>query len=148
MDNTATGRHLLVTGFFHPDFREKANDEVYLSTLLNRLIKEVKMEILKPAQMVTVDLSPEDASSPKDCGGVTGFTVGHAILSTSHVSIHTWPLHDRLSFDLYSCKDFDPHKVVSVLQDQLGLTGGVIHDVDRTPHPELKNELRYIKVKS
>lgn len=142
MDNTATGRHLIVTGFVHREFREKINDEKYLTDVLHHLIGVVDMQILLPAQMVKVDLKPEDASTPRDCGGVTGF----AVLSTSHVSIHTWPLHDRFSFDIYSCQDFDPHKVVAVLQDRLGLSGGVIHDVTRTPRPEMKNEIQYVRV--
>ena len=39
-----------------------------------------------------------------DEGGVTGICV----LSTSHCSIHTWPLRPFFVMDVYSCRDFDP----------------------------------------
>lgn len=39
--------------------------------------------------------------------GVTGF----AIVSESHISIHTWPEYNYLAVDIFSCKDI---KVTSV----------------------------------
>lgn len=48
-----------------------------------------------------------------DEGGVTGF----AILSTSHLAIHTWPEEGGATFDLYSCRDFPVHKVTELLQE-------------------------------
>lgn len=33
--------------------------------------------------------------------GVTGFL----LLSTSHISVHTWPEHNYVAFDIFSCGD-------------------------------------------
>jgi len=44
---------------------------------------------------------------PRICGDIT--------LSTSHVSIHTWPLQGRAVVDVYSCRNFNPIIVLDVL---------------------------------
>ncbi len=40
----------------------------------------------------------------EDEGGITGCL----ILSTSHITIHTWPLRRHTQLSVYSCRDFDP----------------------------------------
>lgn len=137
MDDRALGRHLIVTGFVSESGCDRLNDSDSLAHLLHEIIDAVDMEVLSPAHMIRVDLDPEKANSPDDCGGVTGT----AILSTSHVSIHTWPLHGRFSFDIYSCKDFDAKAVVKLLEDRLGMSGGEVVDLVRTPNPDLRTKL-------
>ena len=44
--------------------------------------------------------------------GVTGVV----IITTSHLSIHTWPERHYLSFDCYSCNDFDHQFVMAEIQ--------------------------------
>jgi S-adenosylmethionine decarboxylase len=50
--------------------------------------------------------------------GVTGVVLvaGLVIITTSHLSIHTWPNRHYLSFDCYSCNDFDDKFVVAEIQ--------------------------------
>ncbi len=43
--------------------------------------------------------------------GITGFI----LLSTSHISIHTWPEHNYVAFDVFSCGD--PKDTLLVLED-------------------------------
>ena len=52
----------------------------------------------------------------EDEGGVTGVCV----LSTSHCSIHTWPLRQFFVMDVYSCCDFEPALVEQHLVKTLG----------------------------
>ena len=139
MDNHARGRHLIVTGFSHPSFSTALNDQDLLAKMLHKVIDLVDMKVLVPAQMIRVDLDPSRAESPDDCGGVTGT----AVLSTSHVSIHTWPLHNRFSFDIYSCKDFDVEGVVNLLHDRIGMCGGEVISLERTPNTDLGKRIRW-----
>ena len=44
-----------------------------------------------------------------------GYTVLTAI-DTSHISIHTWNTGE-FQFDLYSCKTFNPEKIIKILTD-------------------------------
>jgi len=85
-----------------------------------------------------VPLSPSRVETDEDDGGVTG-TV---ILTTSHGSIHTWPLQGQFAFDLFSCRDFDVDVVVAFLKERLGMTGGEIINFKREHSAFLKNELR------
>jgi S-adenosylmethionine decarboxylase len=52
----------------------------------------------------------------EDEGGVTGVCV----LSTSHCTIHTWPLRPFFVMDVYSCRDFEPAVVEQHLAKRLG----------------------------
>lgn len=45
--------------------------------------------------------------------GITGV----AILSESHISIHTWPEIQYVALDVFMCGTCDPHKAVAVLKD-------------------------------
>jgi S-adenosylmethionine decarboxylase len=46
-------------------------------------------------------------------GGVAGV----AVLSESHISIHSWPEANYAAFDVFMCGDTDPHKVIDVLRE-------------------------------
>lgn len=46
-------------------------------------------------------------------GGVTGV----AILSESHISVHSWPERGYAAFDIFVCGAADPYKAIPVLQD-------------------------------
>jgi len=144
MDDFTAGRHLIFTGYASPDATDNLNDPDYLADVLHDAIASVGMTILVPAKMVHVPLDPNKAEGGLDCGGVTGT----AILSTSHVSIHTWPLHRRVAFDLYSCHDFDTTKVLELLVARLNLTGGEVVNLTRSPQPELRGSFKYLNLGS
>ena len=45
-------------------------------------------------------------------GGVSGV----AVLSESHISVHTWPEADYAAFDVFMCGEAKPHLVIDVLE--------------------------------
>jgi len=45
-------------------------------------------------------------------GGVSGV----AVLSESHISVHTWPERDYAAFDVFMCGDAQPENAVPVLK--------------------------------
>jgi S-adenosylmethionine decarboxylase len=49
-------------------------------------------------------------------GGVSGV----AVLSESHISIHTWPERKYAALDVFMCGDAQPHKSIAVLQRAFG----------------------------
>jgi hypothetical protein len=61
----------------------------------------------------------------EDEGGVTGVCV----LSTSHCSIHTWPLRPFFVMDVYSCRDFEPALIEQHVARTLGAYDVQITDV-------------------
>lgn len=47
-----------------------------------------------------------------DEGGITGI----AVISTSHIAIHTWPEESAARFDVDSCRTFDSKDVVDTIK--------------------------------
>jgi len=45
-------------------------------------------------------------------GGVTGV----AVLSESHISIHSWPEYQYAAVDIFMCGQADPYKTIPVLE--------------------------------
>ena len=141
MNDSTRGRALLVVGYSDLLHADTLNDKDTLHALLHEIIDAVGMTVLADGEMVGVEVDPEKADSCHDCGGITGVKVthsGYSVLSTSHIAIHTWPLHQRFLFDLASCHDFEPDVVEKLLVEKLGMTGGRIVDVDITPDPGLR----------
>lgn len=93
--------HMVGTAFIRRPPMSASEGEAWLRALVGK----VKMEILFDAQaLYCEDLGNE---------GVTGI-VG---LKTSHGSFHCWHAVERpfMTFDLYSCKDFEPRTVLDHL---------------------------------
>ncbi|MFP4106067.1 MAG: adenosylmethionine decarboxylase [Phycisphaerae bacterium] len=73
-------------------------------------IKEIMTEAVDAcgATLLSIDLH---VFSPG--GGVSGV----AVLSESHISIHTWPEFAYAAMDIFVCGTLDPHKTVPVLRE-------------------------------
>jgi S-adenosylmethionine decarboxylase len=46
-------------------------------------------------------------------GGISGV----AVLSESHISVHTWPERDYAAFDVFMCGETEPEKCIDILQE-------------------------------
>ena len=108
-----TGFQLIVDGFSSPEILRNART-------LNRLLIDIpiltKMSVLdRKIYMVPEDETALKQTDFKDSGGLTGF----AVLTTSHISIHTFPLTSEFRFDVYSCKPFDYDKVKEMVVNTL-----------------------------
>lgn len=108
-DLNRTGRHLVVDGRADPDL---LRDRDHLERVLRTLAAVAEMEVVDLRLYVVPEELEKVGKVPfQDSGGVTGY----AVLTTSHISIHTFPLLGEYRFDLYSCKDFDPERVEETL---------------------------------
>ncbi|HEY8074433.1 MAG TPA: S-adenosylmethionine decarboxylase [Labilithrix sp.] len=96
-------------------------------TMLVDLIDILGMRILDKAHMYEVETEIEKLGKEpfEDEGGVTGVCV----LSTSHCSIHTWPLRPFFVMDVYSCRDFDTAQVERFVTERLGAYDLQVTDV-------------------
>ena len=50
------------------------------------------------------------------CFSENGGISGVAVLSESHISIHTWPERDYAAIDIFMCGDAKPHKAIPILR--------------------------------
>jgi S-adenosylmethionine decarboxylase len=57
-------------------------------------------------------------------GGVSGV----AVLSESHISIHSWPEADYAALDVFMCGDAKPHLAIPVLKEAFGAQDVVVKE--------------------
>ncbi len=118
------GRHIKVLG---RGSASRLGDVNAVRTMLVDLIDVLGMRLLDRAHMYEVETEIEKLGKEpfEDEGGVTGVCV----LSTSHCSIHTWPLRPFFVMDVYSCRDFDSAAVERFLTERLGAYDLQVTDV-------------------
>ena len=75
------------------------------------LFLEELIKLLKMKKMETINPNPNVGYQSGKNGGVTGV----AIITTSHLVIHTWDRTKDFQLDVYSCKNYDINKVLNFL---------------------------------
>jgi len=100
-----------------------------LEYAFKKLAEALEMQIIMGPDFLEVELDPTKLQSDvfQDEGGITGMCV----ISTSHMSIHCWPIRKCFSMDVFSCKDFDGNKVKEIIWELLGVEEGNIVAVKR-----------------
>lgn len=118
------GRHIKVLGRGSANLLGAAKT---VESMLVDLIDVLGMRLLDKAHMyeVETEIAKLGVEPFEDEGGVTGVCV----LSTSHCSIHTWPLRPFFVMDVYSCRDFEPAAVETFLKERLGAYDLQVTDV-------------------
>lgn len=117
MQDTFAGWHLAYDAIVHPDHAEKLGDVAFLERAILDLVELLEMEVLVPPTFKEVALAPTKVGEPGDDGGVTGTCV----ITTSHVSVHTWPLRQRFCLDVFSCREFGEREVRDFLWERFNV---------------------------
>jgi len=52
-------------------------------------------------------------------------------ITTSHISLHGWPLRGAFMMDIFSCKDFDAEAALALVKEGLGVVNWNVTRVDR-----------------
>jgi S-adenosylmethionine/arginine decarboxylase-like enzyme len=118
------GRHLKVLGRGQSSLLGSADR---VESMLRELVELLGMRLLGAPHLyeVETEIAKLGVEPFEDEGGVTGVCV----LSTSHCSIHTWPLRPFFVMDVYSCRDFEPALVAQHLAKRLGAYDIQVTDV-------------------
>jgi len=111
------GRHIKVVGRGRADL---LGDPAVLYRAIYHIIKAIKMESLLGPYVAEVELDIRKMGREplEDEGGVSGV----AIISTSHVAMHCWPLREfdpereMFVLDIFSCRDFEHKPVIDTLE--------------------------------
>jgi S-adenosylmethionine decarboxylase len=125
MKNDA-GLHLIFDGYVK-DASVFSSEK--LTGLFERLAEALEMQIILGPEFLEVELDPTKLTSDvfQDEGGITGMCV----ISTSHMSIHCWPLRKCFSMDVFSCKNFDADAAKFIISRELGIDDVKVLTVDR-----------------
>ena len=94
-------KHLIVKGQMKVELTAA---DVY--NLLNEMVDTLDMELMKG-----VPSNPNVGYEGGENPGVTGC----ALITTSHIVLHTWNEDMCFQFDAYSCKMFNPNEVMELL---------------------------------
>ena len=100
-----------------------------LKNAFEKLAEALEMKIIMGPDFLEVELDPSKLQSDvfQDEGGITGMCV----ISTSHMSIHCWPIRKCFSMDVFSCKDFDADVAKNIIWELLGVEEGNVIAVNR-----------------
>ena len=107
-------KHIKVLGKTPSD---TISDESLLKYMVEDIIETIGMRPLNLPLCVNVPLAIQKLGKEpfEDEGGISVIRM----LSTSHIAIHTWPLRNEFHLDIYSCREFNPEKVMMVLQNYM-----------------------------
>lgn len=121
--------HITVNAKVDPNFKALPKDDA--RRFVDRLLKTIGMKALGPLNWADA----EDLDFPGQ-----SFV---QMITTSHCSLHFFNHRDgcnEIYFDLYSCKPFDPEKVVSLLDEKFGLQEwhGILYTRATGSKPEVR----------
>jgi len=89
---------------------KKLKDAKFILKFLDEFPEKIDMKKISPPHIIDYPGTP----GTFDKGGVSAFV----LISTSHVSLHTFPHNGGyVSFDIFSCKNFDIDKTVGIIID-------------------------------
>ena len=125
MKNDA-GLHLIFDGYVKDS---KVFSTEKLTEVFERLAKTLDMKIIMGPSFLTVELDADKLKSDtfQDEGGITGMCV----ISTSHMSIHCWPLRKCFSMDVFSCKQFSAGAAKRLVGEMLSIETVTVRTVER-----------------
>jgi len=122
----SAGLHVILDGYVSDSGVFNSDS---LKNIFKKLAEALEMKIIMGPDFLEVELDPTKLQSDvfQDEGGITGMCV----ISTSHMSIHCWPIRKCFSIDVFSCKDFDSVKAVKIIKDLLGVEAYNLNVVER-----------------
>ncbi|MFH1130873.1 MAG: S-adenosylmethionine decarboxylase [Pseudomonadota bacterium] len=94
------GLHLLIDGYVRDG---KTLNPDTICTLFDNLVETLHMQYLQPPTAVRVPFDPKKINTPEDEGGWSVICQ----ITTSHISLHSWPMRGAFMMDIFSCCDFD-----------------------------------------
>lgn len=124
------GQHLVIDAFECQ--KEILNDAAVLENLLTKAIKQLGMEILS---------SHFHSFTPQGVTGVIG-------ISTSHISIHTWPEHGYAALDLYTCGNQDIWLALEKILTKIQAKRTAVYELNRGEETNTKPIMRKLNLSS
>jgi S-adenosylmethionine decarboxylase len=114
MANNILGMHLMADGAVSD---ASVFEEGRLAKMLTDFVSALEMQLIYGPVFKHVELDPSKLTGDvfQDEGGTSVF----CMISTSHLSVHVWPLRKQFMLDIFSCRDFDQAKAMEILSAYL-----------------------------
>jgi S-adenosylmethionine/arginine decarboxylase-like enzyme len=127
MHGIFAGWHLTYDAIVDHEHVGNLVDLGFLERVLWDLVELMEMEMLDEPKLYRIEFDPSKLETDEDEGGI----VGTASISTSHISIHTWPLRERFSMDVFSCREFSDDDVQDFLRERFNVKRRSSHWIKR-----------------
>lgn len=127
MNSTQAGWHLILDAHVEPGKADLLKSGDFIKQVILGLVKLLGMKVLAGPEVHEVPVDRSKLWSEEDEGGITAMCV----ITTSHISIHTWPVRHRFSMDIFSCKPFDKDAAEDYIKAQFHVTSRWRHDINR-----------------
>ena len=93
------------------------------------IVKTAMLDAVRAANATLLNIYVHEFSPQ----GVTGV----AVLSESHLSIHTWPEHGYVAADVFTCGETTkPRAAAEVLAERFAAEHSVVHELERGVLPQ------------
>ena len=89
--------------------KNKLRDAKFILEFLDKLPDKINMKKIAPPYLIDFPGVPETF----DKGGVSAVV----LISTSHISLHSFHHQGYMSIDIFSCKEFDIEKTIKIIQE-------------------------------
>ena len=123
------GTHLIIDAYVeNADTLHQDN----ILQLFDVLVEQLGMCYLQKPQVLEVPLDPQKLATNEDEGGFSYY----CMITTSHISAHTWQLRKAVMMDVFSCLPFDTKRATKIIDDSLQFRHSRVVVVDRDD-PEL-----------
>jgi len=122
---TISGTHVLIDGYVRDG---KSLNPDTICTLFDRLVGTLKMEYLQRPTAIRVPMDPDKIDSEDDEGGWSVICQ----ITTSHISLHGWPMRGAFMMDIFSCCPFDTKAARREVNELLDVTDARMQVIQRT----------------
>ena len=123
--NKISGTHLLIDGYVRDG--QTLNPDT-ICTLFDRLVETLGMQYLQRPTAIRVPIEPDKLDSGEDEGGWSVICQ----ITTSHISLHGWPMRGAFMMDIFSCRDFNPQAARGVVEETLDVVDASVQVIQRT----------------
>jgi S-adenosylmethionine/arginine decarboxylase-like enzyme len=121
---TIAGTHLLIDGYVRDG---KSLNPDTICTLFDRLVDTLNMQYLQRPTAIRVPIDPDKLSTDEDEGGWSVICQ----ITTSHISLHGWPMRGAFMMDVFSCRPFAPDAAERVIREVLDVTDAHVQVIER-----------------
>jgi len=122
--NKISGLHLLIDGYVRDG--NVLNPDT-ICTLFDRLVDTLNMQYLQRPTAIRVPIDPDKLSTDEDEGGWSVICQ----ITTSHISLHGWPMRGAFMMDVFSCRPFAPDAAERVIREVLDVTDAHVQVIER-----------------
>ena len=126
MNSKYAGWQICYDAHVEPVHANLLNDQEFLKLAVLDLIQATGLTLLEGPFVKIVPVDPGKLWSDDNEGGISV-----VCMITGHVALYAWPVRQRFSVDIFSCKPFDPEEVESFIKERFHVAKRWMHTVPR-----------------